>query len=95
MPIYRHQIKDSVYNELYCMRLAQRVGFHVPVCSIHVGEFPLFVVTRYDRQTDEKGIVHRLHQQDFCQAQGVTSEFKYEHRGGPITRAALRNCSPV
>jgi len=83
MPIYRHQIKDSVYNELYCMRLAQRVGFHVPVCSIHVGEFPLFVVTRYDRQTDEKGIVHRLHQQDFCQAQGITSEFKYEHSGGP------------
>ncbi|KTD61656.1 HipA domain-containing protein [Legionella spiritensis] len=28
-------------------------------------------------------VVHRLHQQDFCQAQGVVSEAKYEFKDGP------------
>lgn len=41
------------------------------------------MIERYDRKKDKKGIVHRLHQQDFCQAQGITSEKKYESKGGP------------
>ena len=28
-------------------------------------------------------VVQRLHQQDFCQAQGIVSEQKYEDKGGP------------
>lgn len=84
VPIVREGIKESVYNEYYCMQLAASIGFTVPYCEvIEDGKFPLFVIDRYDRYKDNKGKVHRIHQQDFCQAQGITSEFKYEAKGGP------------
>lgn len=84
VPIQRNGIKESVYNEYYCMELARVIGFNVPRCQvIGEGDHPLFVIDRYDRFVDEKAIIHRIHQQDFCQAQGVVSESKYESRGGP------------
>lgn len=82
-PILRDGIKESVYNEYYCMELARSIGFQIPHCEVLEGEHPLFLIERYDRCTDSKKIVHRIHQQDFCQAQGHTSEFKYEVKGGP------------
>lgn len=39
-------------------------------------------VTRYDRLRDANGTV-RLHQEDLCQALGLTSHEKYEADGGP------------
>ncbi|MBC7421465.1 MAG: type II toxin-antitoxin system HipA family toxin [Bdellovibrio sp.] len=81
-PIQRKGIKESVYNEYYCMQLAREVGFKIPKCQILDGPHPLFIIERYDRSS-EKRIVSRIHQQDFCQAQGITSEFKYEAKGGP------------
>lgn len=86
-PIQREGIKESVYNEYFCMELARRVGFRIPSCEIMEGEYPLFIIERYDRFSDSKGQVHRIHQQDFCQAQGITSEFKYEAKGGPSFKA--------
>lgn len=83
VPIWRHKIKDSVYNEFYCMELARAVGLKVANCSIISGEHPLYVVERYDRIIDKAKKIHRIHQQDFCQAQGITSEFKYQIKGGP------------
>lgn len=82
-PILRHGIKESVYNEYYCMELARAIGLHVAPCEIWEGTYPLFITERYDRIKDEQGIIHRLHQQDFCQAQGIVSETKYEFKGGP------------
>jgi serine/threonine-protein kinase HipA len=81
-PILREGIKESVYNEYYCMQLAREIGFRIPVCEILMGEHPLFVIERYDRKREKK-TVSRIHQQDFCQALGVPSEFKYEAKGGP------------
>lgn len=86
VPIWRNGVKDSVYNEYFCMELARAVGLKVPRCFIVDGEHPLYVIERYDRKIDKKKVVHRLHQQDFCQAQGVTSEFKYEAKGGPTLK---------
>jgi serine/threonine-protein kinase HipA len=84
VPIKRNGVKESVYNEYYCMQLARAVGLNVPHCQvIGEGTHPLFVIERYDRIVDESGNVQRIHQQDFCQAQGVVSEQKYEERGGP------------
>lgn len=83
IPIIREGIKESVYNEFYCMELARAVGFKVPPCQVLGGLHPLFIIERYDRYADHKNIVHRIHQQDFCQAQGITSEFKYEAKDGP------------
>ncbi|MDP3267959.1 MAG: type II toxin-antitoxin system HipA family toxin [Legionella sp.] len=82
-PILRHGIKESVYNEFYCMELARAIGLDVAPCDILEGTYPLFITERYDRIKDKQDVVHRLHQQDFCQAQGVISETKYEFKGGP------------
>ena len=84
VPIVREGVKESVYNEYYCMQLAASIGFTIPYCEVvETGKHPLFVIERYDRFKDNKGKVHRIHQQDFCQALGITSEFKYEDKGGP------------
>jgi serine/threonine-protein kinase HipA len=82
-PIIRHGIKESVYNEYYCMELARAIGLNVAPCFILEGDYPLFITQRYDRIEDKNKLVHRLHQQDFCQAQGAVSEEKYEFKGGP------------
>ena len=82
-PILRHGIKESVYNEFYCMELARAIGLNVAHCDILDGVYPLFITERYDRIKDRQELVHRLHQQDFCQAQGVVSESKYEFKDGP------------
>ncbi|MCH9762800.1 MAG: type II toxin-antitoxin system HipA family toxin [Gammaproteobacteria bacterium] len=82
-PILRHGIKESVYNEFYCMELARAIGLHVAPCEILEGDYPLFITERYDRIRDKQKVTRRLHQQDFCQAQGLISEEKYELNGGP------------
>lgn len=82
VPINRSGVKESVYNEFYCMRLAKLVGLNVPHCEVlDDGKHPLFIIERYDRKMGKD--IKRLHQQDFCQAQGFVSEEKYEAKGGP------------
>lgn len=82
VPIYRSGVKESVYNEYYCMKLAKLVGLNVPNCEVLDDEkHPLFIIERYDRKVGKS--VKRIHQQDFCQAQGFISEQKYEAKGGP------------
>lgn len=77
-------IKDSVQNELFCMRLARLVGINVPKTEIHyLNKISYYLVERYDRQKDENGKIQRLHQEDFCQAMGIMPEIKYEREGGP------------
>jgi serine/threonine-protein kinase HipA len=57
-------------------------------------------VERYDRvhQKNAEGdnTLDRLHQEDFCQAQGIVSETKYQKEGGPSLKqcfALLRDVS--
>ena len=76
--------KDSVQNELFCMRLAKLLG--IPVANVETGwldDTPYLLVERYDRMKDETDGVRRLHQEDFCQAMGIPPEVKYEREGGP------------
>ncbi len=76
-------IKDSVHNELFCMRLAKLVGIDVPDAQIRtVNDMPYFLVERYDRVHDD-GAIKRLHQEDFCQALSIMPDVKYEREGGP------------
>ena len=84
VPIYRSGVKESVYNEYFCMQLAKSVGLNVAECEVLAhSKYPLYVTKRYDRAADSVGVIRRIHQQDFCQAQGVVSENKYEAKGGP------------
>ena len=74
---------ESVFNELYCMRLAKACRISVAECSVlRVHGIPYYVTTRYDRQ-QESGKVLRLHQEDFCQLLGFEPSVKYESEGGP------------
>ncbi len=79
---YFNSTHDTPCNEYFCMRLASAVGLMVPKVDIIEGEYPLFTVERFDRIQTKAGI-SRIHQQDFCQAQGITSLKKYESDGGP------------
>lgn len=86
-PIAR--FKESVFNEYFCMRLAAAIGLPVPHVQVLQGAIPLFVIERFDRQNIDRR-VRRLHQQDFCQALGLSSMQKYESQGGPSFAACMQ-----
>jgi serine/threonine-protein kinase HipA len=78
-----------VFNEAYCMKLAAAVEIPSASVSFHQVEgIDYLLVERYDRTHSKTGIVHRLHQEDFCQALGIVAESKYQCEGGP----GLREC---
>lgn len=79
---YHKGTEDTPYNEHFCMSLAKAVGLNAPKTILIEGEYPLYLVERFDRKV-ERGNVKRVHQEDFCQAQGLTSRKKYEDDGGP------------
>lgn len=86
-PIIEH-VQDSTHNELFCMKLARRMGIDVPEAKLKfVDDTPYYLVERYDRIISENGSVKRIHQEDFCQALGVAPEIKYEREGGPSIAA--------
>lgn len=77
-------VEDSVQNEFFCMKLAHAVGLPVPEVDIYwVEGVPYYLVHRYDRAVEPSALVHRLHQEDFCQALHISPEMKYESEGGP------------
>ena len=76
-------------NEAFVMRLAAAIGLDVASVEPRVVRDRTFLlVQRYDRTVGNDGIVHRIHQEDFCQALGVPPETKYASEGGP----AFRDC---
>lgn len=78
------RFKDSVYNEIFCMKLAKFINIDVPEVSLHfVENIPCFLVERFDRKIDATGNITRIHQEDFCQAFGIIPNFKYQREGGP------------
>jgi serine/threonine-protein kinase HipA len=65
-------------NEYFCMRLARDVG--LPVANVEltsIAERPCLIVQRFDRDRGSNP-VRRLHQEDLCQAIGITPDFKYQ-----------------
>lgn len=77
-------LPESVFNELFCMRLAARCGIPAAQCRIYRwNDVPYYVVSRYDRQRNAAGQFRRIHQEDFGQALQVEPDRKYENEGGP------------
>jgi serine/threonine-protein kinase HipA len=75
----------SVENEWLCSRIVQ--GYGLPIAEtqmLAVGSNKVLVVKRFDRRlaTDGSWWV-RIPVEDFCQANGLPSEKKYESDGGP------------
>jgi len=80
-------VDGMVANEAFCMALAREVGLAAAEARpIRAGDHEALLVTRYDRIQDG-GSVHRIHQEDLCQALGVLPEQKYESEGGPGVEA--------
>lgn len=78
---------NTVENEVFCMRLAKHLGLDVASVEMTAAaRRKLIVVQRYDRIVHADGSVQRLHQEDFCQANGVPPERKYQEDGGPSLR---------
>ncbi len=88
--------QDIVFNERFCMRVAQCVGLSTATTDLlHVGSHPALLVERYDRSTDGSATL-RLHQEDLCQALGLAPIFKYQVEMGPGAAqvcSLLRECS--
>ncbi len=81
---------DSVFNEYFCMKLAEKAGLSVAECDILTlnGE-RFYVVKRFDRaETDS--VTTRLHQEDFCQILNVPPQLKYQEDGGPGIEDCMR-----
>lgn len=81
---------DSVINEAFCMKLADKIG--IPVAKVEVlsilGE-EILSIERYDRKSSKDGTLRRIHQEDFCQALGIVSENKYQAEGGVSLKQAF------
>jgi serine/threonine-protein kinase HipA len=84
-------ISHSVSNEFFCMSLSNTVNIFSPKCLMIKSKdtaLSFLLVSRYDREQAADTAITRLHQEDFCQALGISSEAKYQNEGGP----SLRDC---
>ena len=97
-----HAVEDSVFNEGFCLALAEVMQFKPAKSTVRLVLGRSFLlVERYDRLVDAQGRRRRLHQEDFCQALGVVPEMKYQNEGGPdlaqcfgLVRRATRPSAP-
>lgn len=76
-----------VENEHFCLALARRLGLRAARSTVgHFEDQVAIIVERYDRVVSSGGArysVQRVHQEDSCQALGVSPARKYQHEGGP------------
>lgn len=81
-----------VFNEAFAMRLAGAVNLQAATVETRaVAGIEYLLVERYDRTHRKSGgttVLDRLHQEDFCQAQNIVPETKYQKEGGP----SLKRC---
>jgi len=70
-------------NEHLCLRTAGALGLLAANSDVvRIGEQTAIVVERFDRIRMPESIL-RIHQEDFCQAAGISPRIKYEAEGGP------------
>lgn len=70
-------------NEHFCQTLARNLGLPAALSRVvYFRDEPAIVVERFDRLRIGKHI-HRVHQEDTCQALGVMPTRKYQNEGGP------------
>ncbi len=74
---------DHDLNEHLCLDAARRAGLVAARTTVSrfAGESAV-VVSRYDRREGED-VISRVHQEDLCQALGVSPERKYQRDEGP------------
>ena len=80
-------LTGQVENEHFCLSLASLLGLPSSASKVQIfdGE-PVIVVKRYDRFTDKNGDIRRVHQEDMCQALGISPFQKYQSDKGPSAK---------
>jgi serine/threonine-protein kinase HipA len=68
---------NSVANEYFTMRLADRLGLRVPPVDIRYVPQPVYLIERFDRERIGEE-TRRLHIIDACQLLGLDRTFKYQ-----------------
>lgn len=77
-----------VENEFFILKIAKRIGLPVPEVEIRkIKDITFLLIERYDRRI-KNNYIERIHQEDFCQAQGIPSFKKYQNEGDP----GFKNC---
>ena len=77
---YRH---EAIMEHL-TMQTATRMGIAAaPTALMCVEDVEAIVVARYDRARSSGSSLRRVHQEDFCQALGVSPDMRYQYQGGP------------
>ncbi len=78
-------------NEVFLNHLAKAIGLPVVSCHLYLdSQKPIAMFHRYDRyENKDKQQTERLHQEDLCQALGLSGKTKYEKEGGPGFSQAL------
>lgn len=90
----------SIENEYFCISLARGLNLSVPFTAIlEINGQKALMIQRYDR-IYEKSALTRLHQEDFCQALGISHDMKYETFGGPTLKKCFdlvrdRSANPI
>jgi serine/threonine-protein kinase HipA len=83
-------VLEMVANEAYCLSLAAAAGIVAAEAKpLAMGGHEALLVRRFDRREDADGEVHRVHQEDICQALGFVPAEKYEADGGPGVAACV------
>jgi len=77
-----------VVNELFCMRLAKKIGLKVANVELRrFGKYPTLLIERFDR-VYKKDFVERLHIIDGCQMLDLPPTYKYEQNFGNMRDVA-------
>jgi serine/threonine-protein kinase HipA len=80
------EFEGHAENEHFCLELARALGLPVVDSRImHFKDEIAIVVERYDRAR-VAGTLHRVHQEDMCQAFAIPPTHKYQNEGGPGIR---------
>jgi serine/threonine-protein kinase HipA len=83
-----------VFNEALTMKLAAAMDMLAAKVETRTADgVEYLLVERYDRthrQSGETTFLERLHQEDFCQAQNIVPETKYQKEGGPSLKQCFR-----
>jgi serine/threonine-protein kinase HipA len=80
------EFEGHAENEHFCLELARALGLPVVDSRImHFKDEIAIVIERYDRAR-VAGSLHRVHQEDMCQAFAIPPTHKYQNEGGPGIR---------